>query len=147
MRRAGGAVADDNDVGVEGFEIFNGVFEGLAFFERGRIGGEVNDVGGETLGGELERDAGARGRFDEKVDDGFAAQGGDFFDGAFADGFELFGSVEREGDFFGAQRLDIEEMFTVPGHASGGTVQGLGVFVKGELARLLIDASRVPNRN
>ena len=97
------------------------------------------------MGSEFEGNARARGRFDEKVDDRFAAEGGDFFDGAFADGFKLFGGVEREGDFFGAQRLDIEEMFTVPGHASGGTVQGLGVFVKGELARLLIDASRVPN--
>ena len=139
-------MANNDDVGVKSFEILDGVFESLAFFQRRSVGGKINHVGGETLRGEFERNAGARGGFDEKVDDGFAAEGGHFFDGAFANGFKLFGCVEREGDFFGAQRLDIEEMFSVPGHASGRTVQGLILFVKGELTDLSIDAACAPNR-
>lgn len=34
MRRAGGAVADDDDVGAEGLEVARGVLEGLAFFNE-----------------------------------------------------------------------------------------------------------------
>ena len=49
MRRAGGAVADDDDVGVERLEVARGVLERLALLERGGLGGEVDDVGREAL--------------------------------------------------------------------------------------------------
>ena len=116
MRRAAGAVAHDDDVGVEGFEVAGGVLEGFAFFERGGLGGEIDDVGGEALGGQFEADARAGGRLDEEVDDGFAAQGGDFFDGALADGLEGAGGVEHGHDFLGGEGFDVEQMFAVPGH-------------------------------
>ena len=74
MRRAGRAVADDDDVGVERFEIARGVLERLAFFQGGSFGGEIDDVGAQPMRGQFETDARARGRLDEKVDDGFAAQ-------------------------------------------------------------------------
>src|ERR1035437_7941087 len=57
MRRAGSAVADDDEIRVKRFKIFGRVLEGLAFFERRSLGGEVDDVGGQTLLGQLEADA------------------------------------------------------------------------------------------
>jgi hypothetical protein len=110
-------MTDDNDVRVKGFEVAGGVLEGFAFLEGGGFGREINDVGGEALGGEFEADAGAGGGFDEEVDDSLAAEGGDFFDGAFADGFEGAGGVEDGVDLGGGEGLDVEEMFALPAHA------------------------------
>ena len=101
MRRAGRAVANDDEIGIERFQIARGVFQRLAFFERGSFGGEIDDVGGKPLLGKFETDARAGGRFDEKIDDRFAAQGRDFFDGAFADGFESARGIEDGDDFLG----------------------------------------------
>ncbi|MFM1944055.1 MAG: hypothetical protein RI897_3037, partial [Verrucomicrobiota bacterium] len=114
---SGGAVTDDEDVGIEGFEIARCIFERFSLFERGGFGGEVDDVGGEAEGGEFERDARPGGGFGKQVDDGFTAQGGDLFDGAFADGLEGGGGIEDGGDFVFGEGLDIEEVFTVPAHA------------------------------
>ena len=116
VRRAGGAVPDDDDVGVEGLEVARGVLEGLAFLERAGLDAEVDDIGTEADGGELEADARAGAGLDEEVDDGFSAQGGDFLDGAFADGFELPCGVEDGDDFVRRKGLDVEEVFAVPGH-------------------------------
>ena len=99
MRRAAGAVADDDDIGVERLEIARGVLERLAFFERRGLGGEIDDVGGQPLRGQLKADARARGRLDEQVDHRFAAQRRDFFDGAFADGLEGARRVQHGDDF------------------------------------------------
>ena len=88
MRRAGGAVADDDDVHVQRLEVARGVLERLALLERGGLGGEIDDVGREPLRGQLEAGAGAGGGLDEEVDDGLAAQGGHLLDGALADGLE-----------------------------------------------------------
>jgi hypothetical protein len=49
MRRAAGAVADDDEIGVERLEIPRGVLERLALFERGRLGGKIDDVGAQPL--------------------------------------------------------------------------------------------------
>lgn len=131
VRRAGGAVPDDDDVGVEGLEVARGVLEGLAFLERAGLDAEVDDIGAEADGGQLEADARARAGLDEEVDDGLAAQGGNFLDGALADGFELPGGVEDGDDFVRRKGLDVEEVFTVPDHAqltaggwSNGAVEG-----------------------
>ena len=48
MRRAARAVADDDEIGVERFEVQRGVLERLAFFERRRLGGKIHDVGGQA---------------------------------------------------------------------------------------------------
>ena len=57
-----------------------GVLEALALGDARALGGEVDDVGGEPLGGGLEGDAGAGGVLVEEVDDGAAAQGGQLLD-------------------------------------------------------------------
>jgi hypothetical protein len=78
VRRARRAVADDDEVGVERFEIFRGVLERFALLQRGSFGGEVDDVGGKPLLGQLETDARAGGWLDEQIDDRAAAQAGTF---------------------------------------------------------------------
>ena len=109
-------MADDDEVGVQRLEVARGVLERLAFLQRGGLGGEVDDVGGEPLLGQLEADARAGGGLDEEVDDGLAAQGRDFLDGALADGFEGARGVEHGDDFLRGERFDVEQMFAVPAH-------------------------------
>ena len=72
MRRAGGFVADDNDVRVQRLEIARSVFQAFPFLKRGRIGGEVDDIRTETLGRELEAHTRASGGFDKEVHDRLA---------------------------------------------------------------------------
>src|SRR3954463_11596344 len=56
MRGSRGAVANDDNVGVECLEIAGGVLQRLAFLERRSFGGEVNDVCREPQGGEFKTD-------------------------------------------------------------------------------------------
>ena len=119
MRRAGSAVADDDEVRIQCLEIQGGVFERLAFLERGGLGGKIDDVRGEPLLGQFEADARAGGGLDEEVDHRLAAQRGNFLDGALADGFEGAGGIEHRDDFFRCERFDVEQMFTGPGHGVG----------------------------
>ena len=101
VRCAGGPVADDDGVGAHGGQRLGGVLEGLALGDRGALGGEVDDVGGEPLGGGLEGDPGAGGVLEEEVDHGAAAQGGELLDLAVPDGRHLLGGVE-DADGVGA---------------------------------------------
>src|SRR3546814_8271286 len=52
---AGGAVPDDDGVGAHRLQGQRGVLERLALGDGGALGGEVDDVGGQPLGGRLER--------------------------------------------------------------------------------------------
>ena len=74
LRRAGRAVPQDDDVGVIRFEHPRGVFERFAFRQAGSRRRDVDDVGAQAFGGELEGSAGARARFDEEIDQRFALQ-------------------------------------------------------------------------
>src|SRR5208283_5987964 len=58
----------------------------------------------------------AGGGLDKEVHDGLAAQGGDLFDGAFADRLEGAGGVEHGGDFLNGEGFDVEQMFAMPAH-------------------------------
>lgn len=107
---------DDDDVGIERFEIFSCVLEGLAFFERRSLCGKVDDVGREALCRQFETDPRAGGRLDEEIDDGFAAKSGDFLDGALADGLKSACGIQNSSDLFRRKRLDVEEMFPIPTH-------------------------------
>jgi hypothetical protein len=95
MRGAAGAVADDDDVGIERFQVSRGVLERLALFERRGFGGKIDDIGRQTLGGQLETDARASGRLDKQIDHRFAAQNRDFFNGALPDRLESEGGVQH----------------------------------------------------
>ena len=111
LRRAGMFVADDDHVGRHRHQVFRGVDQRLAFLDGGSRRREVECVGGKPLLRDLERDAGARRRLHEEIDDELSAERGNFLDGTLADFFEAFGGVEDEIDLFGRKRLDAEEVF------------------------------------
>ncbi len=126
MRRAGRAVADDDEVRVQRLQVARGVLERLALLERGGLGGEIDDVGREPLLGQLEAGARAGGRLDEQVDDRLAAQGGHLLDGALADRLEGARGIEHGGDFLNRERFDVEQMFAIPAHGEEWGGGGLG---------------------
>ena len=75
--------------------------KGLAFGRRRRRRREVDPVGRQTLGRDLERRARARRRFEKQVDDGLAAQGRHLLDGPIGDLQEALAEVEDRRDFLG----------------------------------------------
>src|SRR6185312_8692139 len=93
-RGPGGAVPDDHAVGADGLQRLGGVLERFALGDRGALGGEVDDVRGEPLGGRLEGDAGAGGVLEEEVHHGATAQGRELLDLAGADGCHVLGDVQ-----------------------------------------------------
>ena len=95
VRRARLRVAHDEHVGVHRGEVVDGVEDRLALGLAGGGDVEVDHIGGQALGGDLEGGAGARRRLEEQVEDRFAAQQRDFFHLALADVHEGFGGVEN----------------------------------------------------
>ena len=76
--------------------VLHGVEERFAFFQAGGFGLQIHGVRAETRGGGGEADAGARGIFEEGQSDGFAAQGGQFFQRMALDFLEGFGFDREE---------------------------------------------------
>src|SRR5204863_6842505 len=72
--------------------------------------GEVHDVGGQPLGGELEGRARARARLVEEVEDRAPAPRGDLLDVAVGDLRERGGAVEQALDVVAREVGDGEEM-------------------------------------
>ena len=116
MSRARRLVPDDDGVGIERLEDARRVLEGLALAQGGGLGGEVDDVRRQALGGQFEADPGAGGGFNEEVDDRLAAEGGHLLDGALAHRLEGPGGVEDDDDLLRAQGLDVEQVLAVPVH-------------------------------
>src|SRR5690606_30150027 len=126
-RGAGGGVPDDDHVGAEGGDVFGGVAQGLALGGRGAGAVERNDVGREALGRHLEGHAGAGAGLEEEVDDGLAAQGGDFFDAALQDFFEGGGGVVDLVDLGDREFFQSEQMAAGPGHGKSGRGESAGL--------------------
>jgi competence protein ComEC len=116
MRGPGGAVPDNDDVGIHRLEVARRVPQRFPLLQRRSIRAEIDDVSGQPLGGEFEADPGARGRLDEQVDHRLAAQGGHSLDGPVSDGLETPGGVQNRDKFLGGQGLDIQQVAAVPGH-------------------------------
>ena len=95
LRRARRAVADDDHVDPHRLEIARRVDERLALRDARARRGDVHRVGRQPLLGELERDARARRRLEEQVDDRRAAQRRHLLDRALADLLERLGGVEN----------------------------------------------------
>src|SRR5205814_9566963 len=114
LRRAGGTVAQDENVGMHGLEIASGVFERFAFGQTRRCRGNVDHIGAQAVRGQLERGARARARFNEEVDQRFTAKRRDFFDLASADLFEGICGLENEIDLVRGKFAKPEQIFAVP---------------------------------
>ena len=71
---AGGGMAHDEHVGLHRRQIGDGVEQGFALALRGSVDVQVDHVGGQPLGGDLEGCAGTRGVLEEDVEDCLAAQ-------------------------------------------------------------------------
>ena len=103
MGRTRHAVPDDDDVGPHRFEVPSRVLEGLPFRDAARACRYVDGVGGETLGGDLERDARPGARLVKKRNDRFAPQGGDLLDVPPRDVPERIGRIEKQEYLFPRQ--------------------------------------------
>ncbi len=114
--RAGGGVAEDDKVGVERLDVPGGVLERLALGDARGLGGDVQGIGREALGGELEGNAGARARLHEKAGHRLAPKGGDLLDRAGGDLLERGRGVEDGDDLLGGEFLDRKEMTSGPAH-------------------------------
>ena len=142
MRRAGGAVADDDDVGVERSRLRAVSLSVSPFLSEEASAVKLMMSARQALRGEFETDARARGRLDEEVDDGLAAQGGDLLDGALADGFEGAGGVEHRDDFLRREGFDVEQMFALPAHCSSPDDTSSPCVRTGQLATLIFSLWR-----
>ena len=89
VRRARFAVAHHENISRHGAEVGNGVEQRFALGGRGARNVEVEHVGAQALGGNLERGAGARAVFEKQVEHALAAQQGHFLDFARIDADKL----------------------------------------------------------
>ena len=116
LRRAGGTVAQNDNVGVVRLEIARGVLERFAFGQAGGGRRNVDDIRAQAKRGQLERSARARARFDEKIHQRLAAQRRHLFDLAGADLLEGVRGIENEIDFLGGKFANAEQIFSCPAH-------------------------------
>ncbi len=103
-------VANHDSVGAHGFERPDSVNERFAFFHAGGFGLQIHGIRAETRGGSGEADARARGRLEESESDGFAAEGGEFFEGMALKFLEWLRLIENENNLLGGERFDAEKM-------------------------------------
>ncbi len=120
MRGTGGTMANDDRIHAHRLNIPRSVTQRFAFGDGGGGDGEVEHIGGQTLGGEREGGLGAGGILEEEIDADFAVQRGDFFDRAGRDILQRVRSVEDREDFVGGERLQVEQMR--PGPCAFGIV-------------------------
>src|SRR5574338_642240 len=85
LGRSRRAMAEDNDIRVIGLQNAGRILESFAFCQARGRGSDVDDVGAEALGRELERGARSCARLDEQIDQGFSLKSGDFLDFARSD--------------------------------------------------------------
>ena len=78
--------------------------------------GDIDHVGAQAEGGQLERGARAGARLDEEIDQRLAAQRGDLLDLAVAPtSLKARGGVEDDGDFLGGKVPDGDQVLARPG--------------------------------
>ena len=94
VRRAGGRVADDHDVGPHRLDVLGRVDERLALGEARDAGGEVLGVGREPLGRQAEAGPGPRRVLEEEVEDDPALERRDLLAAPGRDLGERLGGVE-----------------------------------------------------
>ena len=121
MRRSGGRMPDDDDVRRHGLQVARRVKQRLAFRHAAGGCGEVQGVGAQSLLRQLERSARSSGRLEEEVDDGLAAQRGNFLDRSIRHLLQSIRCVQDELDILdGKLRYTQEVLVSKSCHANFG---------------------------
>ena len=110
VRRAGLRVADHEHVGVHRCRLSTVSSSVSPLVVDGGADVQVDHVGRQALGGDLEGGAGARGVLEEQVEDRLAAQQRDLLHLALGHADEGFGGVEDVREHLARQALDGEEV-------------------------------------
>ena len=111
---ARGVMADHHRVDLHRLDGAGGVGEALPLLRAGGRAGQVDGVGRQPLGGQLEAGAGAGGRLEEQVGDGLALQRRDLLDLARGDLLERVGGIEQQLDLLARQVLQGEQVLARP---------------------------------
>src|SRR5438552_3424925 len=77
-------------------------------------------IGGETFFREFERDTRTRGRFEEQIDDGLAAERRDLLDGPLGDFLEGLGGIEDEPDLVCREVFEPDQVLAEGGRRHAG---------------------------
>src|SRR2546426_6508869 len=80
----------------------------------------VDSIGGETFFREFERDTRTRGRFEEQIDDGLAAERRDLLDGPLGDFLEGLGGIEDEPDLVCREVFEPDQVLAEGGRRHAG---------------------------
>jgi hypothetical protein len=88
-------MAHDKQVGVHGAQVVDGIEQGFALARRRLVDVEIDHIGRQALGGDLEGGAGARRVLEEQVEDALAAQQRHFLDITRRDFHEGSGGIEN----------------------------------------------------
>ncbi len=115
VRGAGLRMPDDEHVGVHRHEVVDGVEQRLALARRRRADVEVDHVGGQPLGGDLERRPRARRVLEEQVEHRPAAQQRHLLHVALGDRHERHRGVEDADDDLGRQALERQQVRELAG--------------------------------
>ena len=109
-------MAEDDHVRLEGLNILGGVAEGFALGRAAAGAVEGNYVCAQALGGHVKGHARAGTGLEEEVDDGFSAEGGDFFHAAREGAFKGNRSRVDLIDLGEGKFLECNKVFARPGH-------------------------------
>ena len=71
-------MAQNDQVDLQGFDVFYGIEEGFSFSQTAGIGGHVDDISREPLFGKFERGSCASAGLHEEIDHRFPSKGRDF---------------------------------------------------------------------
>lgn len=107
---AGTGMADNDDVGIHGVEVFNGVNQGLAFDGAAARSRDIEGIAAHPFPGKLEGKSCAGAGFKEQVDYGFTPQGRDLLDGSAGNFLERLGSAKNEADIIRRQVCNCQDM-------------------------------------
>src|SRR5438132_12553421 len=101
---------DDDRVGTHRLQCERSVLKAIALGHRGPAGGEVDDVRGEALGRQLERDSRSGRVLVEEIHYGAASQGGELLDDSGANLPEALRGVQDPDDVLAGELIDRKKM-------------------------------------
>ena len=104
-------MSEDDTVWIHGGEIPGGVNQGFSLDGAAAGIGNIKGVRAHALCGNLKRKPGSGAGFKEKIDNGFTAEGRNFFYGARGNFFKRFCSLQNGLDIFRRKIGKPKEMF------------------------------------